>query len=492
MSSDYFSPVRTLLALALVLTACSGGDRSKPSTSQPATPTRPARGPQALMLRVPRGGGVARVTSYPNIDSVVWTGSDAVPALDRVLAFDAEAGAIAAATARNAPVWIDLRVGRVTIPVVKSALRNVVSVDGEAVFAIGADGAVVRFTPTGNLPFKTPLPPRAIFPQINGSLLILAGRGSNARIWRMHPPDNRLTDSVMLADATAGASAPLGDRVYFLTGPKTLVGVHARTLQRGTAIEFDRPIENLAATPSGDRFYVTSDSGTELGIVARFQDRIAGRVTLPGRARELRVDPFGRYLLARAATGDSVWIVSVGADKVIGTVHTAWRGDLPFVAPDGAVALQSGNDVAFIDPQAMREVRRAADGASDFWYPFVWTGFRPRSASLDTPATFSSDSDTVSIAPPVRVDSVAPATIAPVDSIKNGFTVSFAALLDETRAREQAGQITVEGQTARVVTTVTDGTAVYRVVLGPYPTREEAERVGRASAKSYVVYAGSP
>jgi hypothetical protein len=445
------------------------------------------------MLRVPRSGGVARVTSYPNIDSVVWTGTDSVPALDRILAFDAEAGSISAViSARNAPLWIDLRVGKVVRPVVKQPLRNVVSVDGESIFAIGSDGVIVRFTPTGNWPFKAPVPPRAIFPQVNGSLLILAGRSAGARIWRMRPPDDQITDSVMLANATNGASAPLGDRVYFLTGPRTLVGIHARTLQRGTPITFDRAVTNLVATPSGDRFYVTSDSSNELGIVARFQDRVVGQVTLPGRARDLRVDPFGRYILARAAKGDSVWIVSVGTDRVIGTIHTPWRGDLPLVAPDGAVVLQTGNDVAFVDPQSMREVNRAVGGAADFWYPFVWGGFRPRSAALDTPAAFSSDSDSVAVIAPVVADSAKTSTSTPVDTLKNGFTVSFAALLDEAKAREQAAQISVDGQTARVVTTVTDGTAVYRVVLGPFPTRDDAERVGRASAKAYVVYAGSP
>ena len=445
------------------------------------------------MLRVPRSGGVARVASYPNIDSVVWTGADSVPALDRVLAFDAEAGSISAVvSARNAPLWIDLRVGRVVRPVVKQPLRNVVSVDGESIFAIGSDGVIVRFTPTGNWPFKAPVPPRAVFPQSNGSLLILAGRGAGARIWRMRPPDDQITDSVMLADAASGASAPLGDRVYFRTGPRTLVGIHARTLQRGNSITFDHAVTNIVATPSGDRFYVAADSANELGIVARFQDRVVGKVTMPGRVRDLRVDPFGRYILARAATGDSVWIVSVGADRVIGTIHTAWRGDLPFVAPDGAVALQSGNDVAFVDPQTMREVNRASGGAADFWYPFVWSGFRPRSAGLDAPASFSSDSDTVAVMPPTTVDSAKPSTPTPVDTLKNGFTVSFAALLDESKAREQAAQISVDGQTARVVTTVTDGIAIYRVVLGPYASRDEAERIGRASGKSYVVYAGSP
>jgi cell division protein FtsN len=70
--------------------------------------------------------------------------------------------------------------------------------------------------------------------------------------------------------------------------------------------------------------------------------------------------------------------------------------------------------------------------------------------------------------------------------------VSFASLLDEPKARDQASKISVNGQTARVVTSMTSGMAVYRVVLGPYATREEADRAGRASGQSYYVYAGTP
>ena len=65
-------------------------------------------------------------------------------------------------------------------------------------------------------------------------------------------------------------------------------------------------------------------------------------------------------------------------------------------------------------------------------------------------------------------------------------------LLDATKARELAAKIVVDGRPARVVTGVNDGIPVYRVVLGPYMAREEAERVGRASGQTYYVYAGTP
>jgi cell division protein FtsN len=78
------------------------------------------------------------------------------------------------------------------------------------------------------------------------------------------------------------------------------------------------------------------------------------------------------------------------------------------------------------------------------------------------------------------------------DSTKLGFTVSFAALLDETQARAQAAKINVNGRAARVVAGIVSGTTVYRIVLGPYPTRDEAEQAGRASGQNFVIYAGAP
>ena len=45
---------------------------------------------------------------------------------------------------------------------------------------------------------------------------------------------------------------------------------------------------------------------------------------------------------------------------------------------------------------------------------------------------------------------------------------------------------------ARVVTAVRDGSTIYRVVLGPYATREQAERIGRESKQSYWIYEGGP
>src|SRR5262249_45067049 len=130
---NYLPAVRLLPALALVLAACSGADRSSRPVNRTIAATPAARGPDALMLRVDRHGGLARVFAYPKLDSLVWPGSDTTPPLARVLGFDADAGLVAAEDSRDRPLWLDLRIGSVTVGSAKP-VRDLVSVDGSNVY----------------------------------------------------------------------------------------------------------------------------------------------------------------------------------------------------------------------------------------------------------------------------------------------------------------------------------------------------------------------
>jgi cell division protein FtsN len=183
--------------------------------------------------------------------------------------------------------------------------------------------------------------------------------------------------------------------------------------------------------------------------------------------------------------------------------------------------LASGSAVRIVDGETLRQRTVVADGAADFWHVVIWNGFRPRAGDLDQPVTIADTqsvaappdtTDTTSVAPvagdttgrpprapiprpvPPRipVDTGTPAPAAPARS--GGWIVSFAAYLSEASARSRAAEITVEGQKARVVAGQTPGTTttVYRVILGPYPTKADAERIGRESRESFWVYEGNP
>ncbi len=498
-------PVRIpLLALALALTAC-GSDRGRSAAARDtarATSATP-RGPDELVLRIPRGGGEARVFAYPRLDTVVWNG-DAAPAPARVLAFDEEAGLVSLADTRGQPVRIDFRQGAATT-VTKSKLTGLASNDGSTIYGIAPDGTVERYATSGTWKWKPPVAARAVFPQPDASLLVLGERGGGSVVWRVRPPGTRIADSVVLPKVDRALRTQVGD-LLFLASEKELTGVRTRTMVRTASVAFDEPVELLAATPSGDRVFVVTSNGTAVQIVDRYRGQVSGEIDLGRHPSDLRMDPLGRYLLARLDGVDSTAVIALGTNQVVGTVATGWRADLPFVAPDGGIALEQGKDVIVTDVESRRAPIRVTGGASDFWYPFRWTGFRPRAGELDQPVDFggpAADStapvdstaahdSTVTPAPAPSPAPAPPPRDTAVRRPNAGFTVSFAALLVADKARDLASQIRVGSENARVVTAVRDGSTIYRVVLGPYPTREEADRVGRESKQSYWIYEGGP
>lgn len=488
----------TLLALVVVLAACGQGDRQDDSTTR-ATPSVTApRGPDNLVLRIARTGGAARVYAYPRLDTVLWSGSGA-PAPARVLAFDDEAGTVAYEDTKGNPARIDFRQGG-TGTVSKAKLTSLSSPNGSDIYAIGADGGVQRFSESGTWKWKPPLAARALFPQPDATLLVLAERKGGSVVWRIHPPSTNITDSIELPTVDRTLRTQVGDRLY-LTADRELIGIRTRTMERTPDIGFDQPVELMAATPSGDRVFVVTKGDSAVQVVDRYREKISGQIGIGRGIAELRMDPLGRYLLVHPAKVDSVVVIALGTSRVIGALASDWRADLPFVAPDGGIALAQGKAVVIADGETLRVTARVADGATDFWYPLRWTGFRPRDAALDQPVEFPQPAiDSVALADSIAraTDSLAATTSGgqtPPDSVARrpvGYTVSFAALLDGNKARDLASKIRVGSEQARVVTSSRDGSEIYRVVLGPYTTREDAERVGRAAKQSYWVYEGGP
>ena len=435
--------------------------------------------------------------TYPRLDSVVWSASDPVPPVARVLAFDEEAGLLSFVDTKGVPARIDFRLDNVSIAT-RTRLTGVSSVDGATIYGLTKDGTLLRSTPSGDWTFKPPRPARAALPLVDGSLLLIGTKERSAMVWRMRPPDTKILDSAEVPGAARAGWAQAGDRLYF-TVENSLVGVRTRDLQPLNVIELDGHARAVVATPSGDRLFALADSSKQVDVIDRYREKVSEHIDLPGLAEDLRIDPLGRYLLVHAAANDSAWVVDVGTDHLLGSVRTAWRDDLPFVAPDGEIALAQGNDVTFVEGAKLQEKRRIPQGAADYWYSFAWSGFRPRAAELDQPVRFpgadsadsaaraAADTTASTAAPPPPKD-----TTTPTPVIAKGWVVSFAALLNEQKARELATTIHVHNETARVQATPREGQTIYRVVLGPYPTKDEAERVGRESKQNYWVYEAAP
>ena len=504
----------------LVLAACGRSDRTGTPSVTNAQSATSDRGPDQLVLRFSREGGRVRAFAYPRLDSLVWRSPAVAPPLARILAFDDNAGAIAALDGKDVPVRIDLRLGAIKREL-KPKLTRVASTDGWAIYGVSADGSITRLTPSASAPwtFKPASLPRELIPQPDGTLLVLSDKGANTTITQLHPPETRITGTAILPRVQHAVLTPVGDRLYFAVD-SGLIGVRSRDLVPVPSVRLESPVRAVVTTPSGDRVYIATGTSSELIVVDRYSENVESRIRLPGPATDVRMDPTGRYVLARSASGDSAWVIAVGTDRVIGSVQSEWRGDLPAVAPDGAIVLLRGKDVHLVDGETLRPSRSVDGGGTDLWHFISWNGFRPRTATADDPSPIAgaesvpddaagsgnpfagqlagTDTSQPLPQPLDEPSSTRPAGGDSAPSPNTEFTVQFAALRDESAARELAHGIRI-GQappiivaTTRVLTSVVSGSNIYRVIAGPFRTREEAERASRETGKAYWIYEGRP
>ena len=420
-----------------------------------------------------------------------------------MLAFDADAGSIAVVDSKGYPGRVDLRETDV-LKAARTKLTSLSSANGSDIYGINAKGEIIRLNPSGgDWKFKPPVPARTVFAQPNGELIVTGNKGAQTLLWKVRPPDAVVQDSAVLPLSGRGVRTQVGDRVYF-TVDSGLVGIKVKDLSPVGAIRLANRVSSLAPTPSGDRLYIAMVADSGLSVVDRYTETAKTSIQLPQPPSELRMDALGRYLLARIPGADSAWVIAIGDNRLVGAVATKWETDLPAVTPDGMIAVLGGKDVSFLDPEKLAVKSTVAGGAKDFWYFFAWDGFKPRPQGLDQPVTFPSDSvqrDSLAASStppgtgaPLPVPVVQDTTRPPAAPVTptTGFTVSFAALLSEEKAREIASSIKVNGNPAHVVSTTTAGSPIFRVVMGPFPTRDEADKVGRAAKHEYWIYEGSP
>lgn len=492
---------RLLSVFWLALAACS--DTRGPAGDGVAA-FGAAYGQDPIALRVARGGGVVRAYQYPRLDSLIWSSTQAIGPQARVLAFDAESGLEAYVDRSGVPGWVDLRVGTIK-PSRTSKIAVMTSSDAWSIYGVTRDTVVHRSTPSGEWEFTTSQKVRGLFPVQDGGLVVLTSDDGTSTLMRLRPPERTVLDSAIVPTPTYTAMSPLGDRMYLATG-REVVALNTSTFDEVARVTFDGTVIALTTTPSGDRLYVAIEQSRDIAIFDRYSGERSEFVRLPGPAKELRIDPLGRLLLARPDTGDSVWVIDVGTNRVLATLPTAWRADLPNVGPDGAVATIAGRDVQFTVPGHDKPRIIVTDGANEVWHFVFWNGFRPRAPGLDLPVVFPIDS--YYVAPPA--DSLATPVPAPVESLPSRpqvvpadttsrapavsavWSVQVAAVLSEPRARDIARTIRVDGVQPRVVVSDVDGARVYRVVMGPFSSRAEADRVGRQSGRDYWVFEGVP
>jgi hypothetical protein len=295
-------------------------------------------------------------------------------------------------------------------------------------------------------------------------LTVTAGPPSTLLVLGTDQPDTVGT----MPDGPVAAS-PWGDLVA-VAADSGLVLVDPVSRAKPHYTEVGGRARLVAFSPSGHRIWV-ADGENRLHVINRYTGEELERVKLPGPAAELRADPWGRWLLIRPAAGDSVWLMDLAQDKVVGTLPSTWSTDAPTVTNQGLILLKQGPDLVVADlaRDTWPAVGRIADGAADLWLPLAWTpeAMETAAAGPDTSAA--------------AADSTAPA------AARTAVYLQVSSSQNPAWARDLAGQLRDAGLPASVLEP-TGPDEGYRVVLGPYASREEAESAGRKLGRPFFIY----
>jgi hypothetical protein len=379
--------------------------------------------------------------------------------VEQVLGVDPEAAELFVRTGKREVLALDLESGRIDTVATDVQIATL-GPDG-TLFAVDGKRRVTTLSRRVRLTWPHPLEgdPRDLFGASNERLVAMVEGDRSALV-------------VVAADQPA-ATRPLpsnGDVTASRWGDLVAVaGDSGVTLfdplgrrEPGFVPIADHP-RALVFSPSGHRVYVGVRAGLGLAVIDRYALREIDGVALPMPAAALRLDPFGQWLIARPTVGDSAWVVDLSIKRLVGGLPTSWRADLPTVSPDGSLLLRRGDDVIAVRPDSLLETGRVAGGASDLWVTTHWS---PRGAR-STAASSTGADDSVGVEGPLYVQ---------VSVSRN-----------QTWSGQMAEQLIRAGLPAKVLPPASADEG-FRVVLGPYTTRAEAEAIGKKLGRPYWIY----
>lgn len=459
---------QALAAVVLLATACGSSDGS-PLEGLPQALHSP--GPTTLMRLPAHGGDVA---AYRTSDLVPagWS-VPKVPAVRQYVGTDLDLGLLYIIDSARGLTAVDLKAKRART--LRRGIRTAALGPDGSLFAVDTGGNVtqVRGRRPIEIPDKLPAGATDLVGTSSGRLLALpTPKRADLTVYEPNAP----SENIPLVAARSTATM-VGDLVA-IAADTAVVLADPTGGRKPRIIDVAGHARSVVFSPSGHRFYVAREKD-EIFAYDRYSDRKLDGIDLPGPARDIRGDLYGLWLLVRPATGDSVWVVDLTARKVVATAPTAWDDQLPLIAPPSLLLVRRGNDVVGLDlAKPGLGTRGAVKGAgADLWVPLAWAP--PSSGPVATAAL-----DSISAAP---------------DSLgANGkpggprYYLQVSSSRNPEWARELSDKITEAGITASVMQPANPDD-VYRVVVGPFTAREQADSASRSlGMPSFVITAPGP
>jgi hypothetical protein len=462
-------------ALALTLGVALAGACTSAEPSLP--PDLPAIGGQASLLRLPRKGGIVEAYLADSLAEPVWTTRVAVGPVREVLGVNPEARLLLAIDSSRKLVAVDLESRGVRQ--LATGVGSGVFVPDGSVYAVSAGARVTRYDLSAPTPYRETLPPRTRrFLGTLGDRFVTVTDAESPELVIYNA--ERRVHAAPVPDGPVAATH-WGDLVAIASGTRiSLFGTGEPFTSRTLSTE--GTVRQLAFSPSGHRLYAARDD-RQVAVIDRFSLETVATVRLSEGPAAIRTDGSGRWMLARSPSGDSAWVIDLATHRVTATVATEWGDDLPTVAGAATLLARIDGDVVGFDlsRSGLPETGRITGAAGDLWLVSAWL---PRDhARL---AALAAESVLVAQDSLLVADSAA-AAAARADQLY----LQVSSSQNPEWSRELARQLDGAGYPARVLEPVSadDG---YRVVVGPYPTRDEAAEVGRRLGRPYFILTNPP
>jgi hypothetical protein len=441
---------------------------------------------EGALLRLPSEGGAARLYRADSLTPLDWQVASGVPKIARALGTELEDRMVYAVDTEGRLVGIDLLARRTRIHL--AATQQLTATPDGAVLGLDSARRAVRFSARALTTYRASV-------EGGGTPQLLRGPGGQVAAYL---PATNVLQLLGEDGEVRRFTAPAGQATVSWHGDLLAVTTDSGVVLfdpsgRSDEPQFVRlrgaPI-TTAFSPSAHRLYVARGRGDIL-VLDRFTGDERATIDLPAPAQTLRVDRSGRWLLARPDVGDSVWVVDLVRREVALSIRSPWAEDLPLVAGGRTLVIRDGDDVVAWELTGARptERTRLVGAASDIFLAIPWSPEAP--AALEPPPVVAAaepvPTDSAVTEPALAATEPAPDTPEP----RGDIYLQISSSQNREWAQALAQQLRDGGFAARLLNPI-DPADPYRVVIGPFPTRDEADAVGRRLGRPYFVLSEAP